>query len=146
MRIFNAFLIILVAAILFMLPISEAIYDYRTDLRTDTFSTVTAAAVTSANETLLESLYGGDTGSVTIVSDDAADAPLPNSYNATSQVLNITGLTASTTRELEVDYNVDSLQAHDSINTIAVRFPWIWLLLIIAFGPAALISMLTGRN
>ena len=134
------------ATFLFLLPLTGVIYDFRTDLRTDTFSTTTAAAVTSANETLLEALYDDDVGSVTIVSDNATDVPLPNSYNATSQVLNITGLGAGTTRLLEVSYDVDSLEAHDSISTIADRFPWIWMLLIIVFGPAAIVSMFTGRN
>lgn len=129
-----------------MLPLTDAIYDFRTDLRTDTFSTATAAGVTSANETLLEELYDDDIGSVDIASDNATDAPLPNSYNSTSRELTITGLTANITRTLDITYAVDALQGSTAIDAIVDRIPWIWLLVTIAFGPAALFAIFTGRT
>ena len=131
---------------MWLLPITTAIYDFRTDLRTDTFSTDTAAGVTSANETLLESLYEGDLGSIDIFSDDATDVPLGSSYNATSRLLNVTGLTANATRTLDVSYDVDALQGSEAINTLVDRVPWIWFLIIVAFGPAALFAIFTGRT
>jgi len=146
MRIFYAFLIVLVATILWMLPVTEAVYDFRTELRTDTFSTTTSVGVTSANETLLDNLYDGDTGSVDIDSDEATDAPLPTSYNTTSRVLNITGLTTNTTRTLDVSYDVDALEGFASINLLMDRIPFIWMLIIILFGPAALFAIFTGRT
>lgn len=145
MRIFYAFLIVLVSVILWMLPVTEAVYDFRTELRTDTFSTTTAVGVTSANETLLDDLYDDDTGSVDIDSDDATDIPLANSYNGTTQVLNITGLTANTTRTLDVSYDVSALEGYDAISTLLDRVSWIWMLVIISFGPAALFAIFTGR-
>jgi len=145
-KIFAAFLIIVVAAVLFMIPSTEMVYDFRTEQRTDTFLTITAAATTSANETLLQDLYGDDMGSVDIDSDFATDAPLPNSYNSTSRVLNITGLTANTTRALDITYDVSSLGGYDAIDTLLDRFPYFWLLVIIAFAPAALVAMFINRN
>ena len=136
----------MVSAILFMLPLTDAIYDFRTDLRTDTFSTLTAVGVESANETLLDDLYGGDTGSVDIDSDDATDNPLASSYNSTNQVLNIIGLTADTTRTLDITYAFDALQGSDAINNLVGRIPWIWMLVIIAFGPAALFAIFTHKE
>lgn len=130
---------------MWLLPITTAIYDFRTDLRTDTFSTSTAVGVTSANETLLDALYDGDTGSIGIVSDDATDVPLPNSYNATSQVLNIIGLSANSSRILEVSYDIDALAGHDSINTLADYIPYIWLICVAVFAPLGLIAIFTGR-
>lgn len=144
MRIFYAFLIIVVAAILWMLPITMAIYDFRTDLRTDTFNTSTAVGVTTANETLLDDLYDGDIGSVDIASDDATDAPLANSYNSTSRVLGMTGLTENTTRTLEISYDIDALDV-DSLNTLFDWLPLIWILVIVAFPMAALFAIFTGR-
>lgn len=145
MRIFYAFLIIVVAAILFMLPITEMVYDFRTDLREDTFTTATAVGVTTANETLLDDLYDDDTGSVDIDSDLATDVPLPSSYNATSQQLLVEGLTANTTRILIIAYDVDALDGSVAVNIIMDRLPLIWLLVIIAFAPAALFAIFTGK-
>jgi hypothetical protein len=144
-KIFSAFLVIMVSAILFMLPFTQMSYDFRTDERTDTFSTATALAVTSANETLLDDLFDDDTGSVGIVSDDATDVPLANSYNSTSRVLNITGLTANATRLLEITYDIDALQGTDAINNLVDQLPWIWLIVAIAFPGAALFAIFTGR-
>lgn len=128
-----------------MLPITSAIYDFRTDLRTDTFSTATAVGVTTANETLLEELYDGDIGSVDIASDDATDVPLPNSYNSTSQVLNISGLTGNVTRTLEVSYDVDALEGSNAVDTLLGWLPYIWILVIVVFPMAAIFAIFTGR-
>ena len=145
MRIFYAFLIIFVATILWMLPVTSAIYDFRTDVRTDTFSTTTTVGVTTANETLHEELYDDDIGSVDITSEDATDTPLPNSYNATSQVLNIIGLTENTTRELEVAYDVDALEGDNAVDILLGWVPYIWILIICVFPMAALFAIFTGR-
>jgi len=145
MRIFYAFLIVVTSAILFMLPITKAVYDFRTDLRTDTFITATAG-VTSANETLLDALYGDDIGSIDIVSSNATDTPLPNSYNSTSQVLNIIGLGTNTSRTLAVSYDVDALESSSGISNLLDYIPFIWILICVAFGPAALFAIFTGRT
>lgn len=128
-----------------MLPVAEAVYDFRTALRTDTFLTATAVGVESANETLLDDLYDGDTGEVDIDSGDTTDTPVANSYNATSQVLNIIGLSANTTRTLEITYPYDALEGYDAINTVIDRWPFFWMLLIIVFPAAAFASMFIGR-
>ena len=128
-----------------MLPVSEAIYDYRTTSRTDTFSTDTAVGVFTANETLIDDLYNGDIGSVDIDSNDATDAPLSNSYNVTNQVLNIGGLTGNATRTLEISYDVGALTLYTAVDTLLDFLPYIWVLIIIAFPPAALFAIFTGR-
>ena len=146
MRIFYAFLIVLVAGILFMLPMTEAIYDFRTALRTDTFSTTTAIGITTANETLLGNLYDCDMGSIDIDSDEATDHPLPSTINCTNRVLTISGLSANITRILEITYAFDALEGSTAVNALADRIPWIWLLITIAFGPAAIFAIFTGRS
>lgn len=144
MRIFWAFLIIVVSTILWLLPITTAIYDFRTDQREDTFATETGAG-TTANVTLLDDLYEDDTGSVDIDSDLATDAPLPSSYNATNQNLLVNGLTASANRTLIVTYDIDALSESEAVSNILDRLPLIWLVVIIAFPPAALFAIFTGR-
>lgn len=142
-KIFNAFLIVLAAAILFMLPLVALIYDFRTDQRTNSFTTSTGVAETSANVTLFDDLYNCDLGSVDVNSDDSSDNPVASStaINCTIREITITGLTANTTRTLDVTYDIDALDAFDSINTMLDRLPFIWLLMIIAFAPAALLAM-----
>lgn len=145
MRIFNAFLIIIVSAILFLLPLTEGIYDFRTDLQTDTFSVSTNATATAANVTLLNVLYDNDTTTISILSDTSADIPVYSSYNITSRDLEMSGLAVSTTRIITASYDVDALEGSDAINTIVGYVPFIWLLAIIGFAPAALVAIFTGR-
>ena len=97
-----------VAAILWMIPMTDAIYDFRTDLRTDAFSASTAGGLTSANVTLLDDLYDCDMGSIDISSNSTTDTPLPNSVNCTSRLLNIDGHTENITRTLDVSYDTVS--------------------------------------
>jgi len=145
MRIFSAFLVIVTAAILFMLPLTSGVYDFRTDLNEDTFNYETGGAETTANVTLDKAVYDDDTDTITILSDLSTDSPLFSTYNTSTRLLDITGLTVSENRTLTVAYDVDALEGSDAINTIVGRLPWIWLLVIIAFSPAALVAIFTGR-
>lgn len=144
MRIFYAFLIIFVSVIFWMLPITQGVYDFRTDQRTDTFSTDTAVGVTSANETLFGDLYDCDMGSIDIDSDLVTDAPLPNSVNCTSRVLNITGLTTNTTRTLDITYDYDALEGNNAIDTLLGWIPYINILIIVVFPIASILAMWKG--
>ena len=146
MRVFYALLIILAATVLFMLPMTNVAYDFLTDLRTDTFSVTTTPVGTTANVTLLDDLYDcPDTVSVDINSDNATENPLPSSANCTTRVLLIEGLSANTTRTLEVTYAFDPLEGFDAIKVVIKRIPFIWMLVTISFGPAALIALFTRR-
>ena len=145
MRIFWAFLIILCSVILWMLPFSEAVYDFRTDLRTDTFSTTTGVGVDWALETLLDDLYDCDTGSIDMASNSSTDHPLPGSFNCTTRSLNITGLTFNITRTLDITYDVNALDGYTALGILLDRASWIWMLLIICFAPAALVALFLGR-
>ena len=146
MRIFYAFLIMFCSVFLFLLPLTEAAYDFKTDIRTDTFATETAAGITSVNETLFKPLYDSDIATVDILSTLATDVPTTTSYNATSRQLWISGLTASSNRSLEVSYDIDSLTGFPAIATLLDKVPFIWMLIIIAFAPAALFAIFTGRT
>jgi len=127
-----------------MLPITQAVYDYRTDQRTDTYSTDTAIGVTSANETLLGDLYDCDTGSIEFYSDLGTDVPLANSVNCTSRVLNITGLTDNTTRTLDITYDYDALEGNNAIDTLLGWIPYINILIIVVFPIASILAMWKG--
>jgi len=145
MRIFYAFIIIFVSAILFMLPFTQMAYDFRTDPRTDVYTVDTAVGITTGNESLYDDLYDDDMGSIDIDSTLATDIPMPSSYNTTTRLLDITGLTANTTRTLSITYDYDALDASEAIATLIDRLPWVWLLVCVAFSPAALFAIFTGR-
>ena len=128
-----------------MLPVSEAVYDFRTDLREDEFTSPTGVGVTSANVTLGEPVYDDDTGTIDYFSDLSTDVPAYSSYNATSRQLLVSGLTANTTRVLSIFYDVDALAGSDALNNFVGYIPWIWLLIIIVFPIAGLAAIFTGR-
>ena len=109
MRIFYGFLIIVVAAILFMLPMTSMIYDFRTDVREDTYTVTTGGGVTTDTQTLTHAIYDNDTDTISIVSSISTDTPLYTSYNSTTRLLAYSGLAASSTRVITVSYDVYAL-------------------------------------
>lgn len=145
MKIFYAFLVIVSATLLFMLPITGAVYDFRTDLRLDTFEVTTAAGVTSANTTLLKAIYGDDTQTISYTSN-TTETPSFSSYNATSRQLTTSGLSENTTRSLVVSYDINALNNAAALDNLLDRVPLIWMLMVIAFPIAALAAMFVGRN
>ncbi len=146
MRIFYAFLVVFVAAILFMLPITAAVYDFRTDLKEDSIFFQAGAGVTGANVTLIKPLYNNDIATVSVLSDEQADTPVVTSYTSATRVLLVNGLAASTNRTLEVSYDYDALNGSPAVNILVDRIAWIWLLVVIGIAPAALASMFIGRG
>ena len=147
MKIFNAFLIIVIASILFMLPFTTAIYDFRTDVRTDTFpGTATGGAETSANLSLTKFVFDDDIETILITSDDGLDVPLLSSYNTTTRLVDMTGLAVSANRTVTISYDVDALSESDAVSTILDRVPAIFLLVVIAFPMAALWAVFRNKD
>ena len=145
MRIFYSFLVILTAAFLFMLPITAAVYDFRTDVREDVFTVATAVSTSNATVVLLKSIYDDDVSTISLQSDLSTDVPLYYSYNTASRALLFTGLTDNTTRTMNVSYDVYALVGSDAADTIVSRVPVLWIICIIAFVPASLAAIFTGR-
>lgn len=145
MRIFYAALIIVVAVILFILPISEATYDFRTDNREDTFAITTGIGVTTANVTLIKSIYEDDTATLSF-SSNITETPTFSSWNGTNRSLGIAALTANATRSLTVGYDVAVFRSGSAVNSLLDNTPLIWYLMIICLPGAAIISIFWGRN
>ena len=147
MRIFWAFLIIATAAMLWMLPITQAIYDFRTDVQTDTFTSDTGVGQTTDNVTLTQELYSDNLSSIdNILSSISDDSPVVASYNATTRLTDITGLSDNNTRTLTVSYDVDAVVGSDAINDLADKVPWIWLIIFALFPVTALAAMFIRRD
>ena len=145
MRIFYAFLVIATATMLWMLPITSAIYDFRTDIQEDSFTSDTAVLQTTDNVTLSHVLYDSDNSTIDILSSISDDTPVLSSYNSTSRLLGISGLSANTTRTLDVSYDVDALKGSDAVNRLLDVVPYLWLMCIAVFPPAALAAIFLGR-
>jgi len=145
MRVFKAFLVMLTAVVLFMLPLTLAVYGFRTDLETDYFTNTTGVGENTANVVLQKAIYEDDTDTLTITSDLSTDAPIYSSYNATSRLLGMSGLTVSDSRVLTVSYDVDALGAGDGLSVLVDKLPWFLLLIVIAFPVAAIGAIFTNR-
>jgi hypothetical protein len=137
----------LVGAILWMLPVTQGVYDFRTDVKEDEFRYETGAGVTVANVTLLKELFDDDQSTVDVISDDTDDTPVVVSYHSATRLLDISGLAQSTNRTLSVSYDFDALSASGALSMLVDRVSWIWLACIIVFPPAAIVAMLiSGRK
>jgi hypothetical protein len=138
MRIFYSFLIVLVAVLLALLPFSGGIHSLLTDLREDNHTVTTASGTTNATVQLFKSLYDADISSVVVTSHDIDDTPSAYSYNTTTRALVITGLAASTTRIIDVVYDVDAIDNSYFASAITV-VTYLWLILIPLFALGSLV-------
>jgi hypothetical protein len=145
MRIFQGFLVMVVTALLWLLPVSEAIYNFRTDIREDAFTIVTGVGETTAAVVLYRAVYNDDEGTVSLLSDLATDTPALDSYVPATHVVNISGLTASSSRELTVAYDIDALNTHPAVGILMDILPVLWVLVLIAFPVVALVVIIRGR-
>jgi len=140
-RIFYAFLIIVVAVILWMLPFTEAIYDFRTDVREDNFTVITGVGVTNSTVQLFTDIYDDDISMIDLSSNDGDDTPTYSSYNSTTRNLVVTGLSANTTRTLSVWYDIDALTESGAVGNLLDMLDLFWLLVIIGFPAAGLVAI-----
>lgn len=144
MRVFYSFQIIVTAVFLFLLPLTDMAYEYRTEEQTDDFSVTTGVGVTSANCTLDDFIYDDDDDTIEIESS-LAEVPTATSYNGTTKTVLVSTLTANATRTLSITYDIDAIPDNDAINTMIDRWPWIWMLVCIAFPVAGIAAIFTGR-
>lgn len=138
MRIFYSFLIVFTAVLLSLLPFSGAIHSLLTDLREDNHTITTAESTTNATIQLFKSLYDGDTSSIVFTSHDVDDSPMAYSYNSTTRALMITGLAASTSRVIDIVYDVDAVDNSYFSSAITV-VTYLWLIIIPLFALGSLV-------
>lgn len=136
----------MVSAILLMLPVTEGIYNFRTDVKDDTFYEETGVGETETNVTLLEEVYDDDMSTIGVSSSESTDTPVVANYTSATRVVGITGLAESSTRTLTVSYDIDALGASGALDTFMDRIAWIWMLCVIALSPAAIASIFMNRE
>lgn len=132
MKIVATFLMLVLVALLFMLPISTAVYDFRTDIYEQTFTDLTTAAA-SENISLFKPIYNDDYTTILCSSDLATDnCTYGTFYDSTSHVVTIIGFTPAGTRDLTVSYDVNALTSIGALDTFLNMVPWLWYLLLVA--------------
>jgi len=138
LRIFTGFLILMCSVVLWFLPVSESIYAWKTDPRTDTYSIVTSVGETSDNKVLLKSIYDEDTSTV-ILASSISEVPTFVSYNATTRLIAFNGLTDNETRDLDITYDVSAFDESPTLDTIGNVALWLTYVLYVIFPMAGLI-------
>ena len=143
MKIFHAFLVILCSTILLFLPLTEAIDDFKTDIRSDTF--YASGLITSTNVTLFKPVYEGDSSRISLLSDNSLDAPALSAYDAGTHSAIVAGLSSNTTRTLTVTYPMAAFTPTSAINKFFSNLYYVWLLLVFTFVPLCLVAIFTNR-
>jgi len=144
MKIFYSFLIIVCATILILLPVTAGIYDFRTDLREDNFTSSTAVGSDNDTVQLFKAIYDDDVSTISITSNSVNDAPVQYSYTTATRALLVTGLTDNATRTLSVTYDVAAF-APGGLTAFLDILPYIWILIWVAFPLAAVAAIWLGK-
>lgn len=140
-RIFNGFLILVFSALLWLIPVTSLTNDFQTDITENDFYVATGEGTTNTTVSLTDSIYDNDTSTLTVSSDLTTDIPTYVSYNTTTRATVFNGLTANTSRTLTVTYDTDALNS-DNWSSLLSRIPLIWMIIIICFPLAGLVSIL----
>lgn len=146
MKIFYSFLILAVSVFLWLLPVTNAVYDFRTDLKEDNFTVDTDEGITTGNVTLFKTIYDDDTSTLSITSNDSDDIPSYSSYNATTRLLVFTGLSANNTRTITCTYDVDALEGSDALDTLMNHISWIYMVMVSVLPIAGIAAIWIGRT
>jgi len=144
-KIFYGFLILLFSALLWLLPITALIYDFRTDVTEDDFYISTAVGSTNTTVTLSDFIYNDDTTTLTAISNLNTDSPTLVSYNTTTRATLFNSITENATRTLNITYDTDALNS-SAWDTVLTIFPKIWMIIIICFPVAGLVAIVMGRS
>lgn len=121
---FGAILLIIATPFIF-----TAIDDGLTQETTQSIAGVTTGAgVYSANVTLSRSIYNDDTTSVSGISSNlSADSPTAADYNSVSRNLEVSGLDASGTRTLTVEFMISSTTLPSGSTAFLTLARWFWI-------------------
>ena len=83
--------------------------EFRSLEYTAPYIVTTGGGVTTADISLSQELFSDATANAIITSNDTDDAPIPFAYVHATKVLTVSGLAASTTRNLSIVYRIDAL-------------------------------------
>lgn len=128
------------------MPFTDAVYDFRTEVVSDSSTVATAEGVTTGSLVLDKAVYNEDTDTISIISNNTADTPSFSSYNGTTRETAFSGLSANDTRLISISYDADALDESNAIDTFINNLDRIFIVLVFAFIPAALVAIFMGRT
>jgi hypothetical protein len=127
-----ALMISAVIVIMLLAAAITSIDDFRMTDQADPFNVTTGDNVTTATVTLSQELFGDETRNASVSSNLTSDAPIASSYDDDTQVLTITGLTASESRRLTITYSIDALTDYWGAGIAARMWPLILIIGVLA--------------
>jgi len=145
LKIFSSFLVVLTAVLLFFLPFSEAVYDFRTDVKTDSLYSATDPGEATDNLTLTHEIYDDDSSTLSLLSSNSADIPVLSAYSPDSHSILVSGLSENSTRTLAVSYDIYALTGWSGIDTFVSRLGLFWILIIFSFVVCGFVVLFRGR-
>jgi hypothetical protein len=89
-------------------PIIDGIKGWRTSDTTESFAVVTVAGQTTANTTLAYDLYQASTAEVITITSNTTGTPVASAYTEATKKLLISGLPASESQTLTVNYYAET--------------------------------------
>ncbi len=132
--------------LLLMLPsIPNAVESFRTDTLSQEYNVTTTGGVSIAGIGLSNSLWNNDVAYVTgFSSNSSTDSVIADNYTASGRTLNLTGLTAGTTRLLEVSYRTAGLVDNTGADTGITFLPGIAVGMVIIIPLLIVAGVLLG--
>ena len=110
-RIFFVILAVFLLLGAFAEPILDGVKTWRTNNTTQAFSVSTGAAQTTANVTLTYDLFQANIAEVILITSNATEVPIANSYVEATKILNVAALNPSETHTLTVNYYAETENA-----------------------------------
>ena len=138
----SAIMIFMAVVIACFLPSAlSGINDFRSTSQTGMYIATTTTPDTSANVTLVASLFDADVVNVTAVtSTDTADAPLAAAYTTATKVLRIDGLETNASRTLTVTYKRAALGSFTGADLGVLILPLVMILGILGLIAGAVVT------
>lgn len=133
--------------IIFMLPAALLSFtDFRSGDYEEPHNVDTGVGETTADIVLTQDLFDEDRSYVTITSNLTADAPVPSAYVDSTRTLTVSGLQASDSRRLTVDYKVSKLSSYWAADLGTRTVPLFIILGIIGIIAGAVYLAATSRS
>ena len=131
--------------ILLLGAVMTGVNDFRMEDQVATYDVTTGGGVTTADVTLTEALFGGETYNAAVSSNITGDTPLASAYVAGTKALTVSGLDASSTRRLTVTYKIDAQDAYPGAGLGASVIPVMIILGCIGLVAAAAYSAIRSN-
>lgn len=118
--------VVAISVALLMFPlILDGAEEIATDATTDIEQKTTGVGETSATVTLTSDPWNNAVANITSVTSSTTTdtSPTASTYNASTNVLTVTGLAASTTRTLTVGYNYNAVSSYTGMENVVEIAP-----------------------